>query len=376
MNDGLYRAFTDQYRAHLDQHGGPPSEATLKHWFKEQCRYTGGVTTHMRRGTPVPEKYLIAFVALLVAAESPNDDLALRRARRTTLEFLARFGVTELTPATAPAILAHICYPPAPRAERTHHALDYLRRPILALGEFVDMRMLDSHVRGCPDGRLEEAVKWMYTRVAQDTPQGRPNMPIAEVNRLASGFMGLSAAEYVERARRWARAFRWTVVLAWHKNEPLGMSIVLPVTPQAYQEILDGKRTPYDCTSNDLMVPSTHLVIEAAAERPEFVGRARPNPTQSLRIALLFQIGALARCNRLHGPQTLRILSFAGTPTNELRLRDTGFLPTGRTLPRPKVSLFEFRLEVGHLAITDLFNVATLYLLGALGPPSPRMADD
>jgi hypothetical protein len=154
------------------------------------------------------------------------------------------------------------------------------------------------------------------------------------------------------------------------------MSIVLPVSSGFYQKVRDGQQMPHACGLDDLVSPSLNLILEAAAERPDLLGLTRTNPTESLRITLLHQIAALARCNRIRRSDTLRILSFAGTPTNADRLLANHFLPTGRTLPRSGLAIYELKVQVGHLAISDVFNVAMLYLLGFLCPEVPAFPND
>ncbi len=374
MYNSFYRAFTEEYRTYLDtQRGGWPPNKVLERWFKEVCGYQGGTNTAMRRGTPVPDKYLKWFVELLVTSA---DRLDLRQARLATLDFVARFEIRELTPASADAVLEHICLPPISRPEGKEAAIDYLRRRTIALNEFIHLASFDSWVRGCPTECIEEAVRWVYVRVAQCNADTGPMMSSPEAITYSTSFIGLKPGDYAARVAQWATSNPWTVVRAWHKVGGVGVNITLPVTPHVYQRVLDGDLAPTEITPHDFDLPSLHIILEAIAEKPEFVGRPHVNPTRSLRASSIFQIAALARCNRLPGPAKLRILSFAGTPLNELRLRDVGFLPTGGRLRHPRSpKLYELTVDVGQLLTRDLFTVGALELIGARCPSSPRMDD-
>ena len=140
--------------------------------------------------------------------------------------------------------------------------------------------------------------------------------------------MGIRHQAYAKQMRSWAQHTPWSVVRAWHRSAPVGVSIMLPLSAAAYEDVYQGRLTPYDCTARHLDQPSLNLGIEAVAERPSLVGRENPNPTLSMRVATLFQLASLARCNRLESAAKLRILSFAGTPENARRLKIIGFGPT------------------------------------------------
>lgn len=375
---GLYRALTVDYRNYLDTfRGGWPSDLTLQTWFKSDIGYKGGTNTAMRRGEPVPKKYTDSFVKLLVGSQEP---LALAQARRATLDYVGRFGIQELTPSTEDAVREHICYPPLPRPSRIRPFRDYLRERTHALQDFLHLAEFENWLRACPPSYIAEAVRWMYVRVAQSTAPTGPSLSHADAIRFAEEYIGLALGDYCERVRRWSEINPWIVLLSWHKDKAVGMHIALPVTPQTYQQIVDGKKTPYDCTEADFTIPSLHLVFESIAEKPEFVGRQEPNPTRSLRASSIFQIAALARCNRLRAPDTLRILTFAGTPLNEERSRSVGFVQKeGRVMRHPNPStqlkLYELEVQVGRLTMSDIFTVGILELIGARCPSAPALPD-
>ncbi|MFN0007202.1 MAG: hypothetical protein ACKVXR_04780 [Planctomycetota bacterium] len=374
MYNGLYRAFTQEYRDYLDRRGGWPPDSRLSEWFKETCGYKGGTNTAMRRGELAPEKYTHGFVQLLVRGD---DDVELRQARLATTDFVSRFGIEELSPATAGAVLGHICDPAVEKPEEPDSYIDYLGKRIHRIADIAPLLgRLDSHVRGCPAEQIPEAIRWMYVRVAHSTAAEGRSLHQDKAIGFAQIFMGIEKDRYAANARRWAEANPWTVVRAWQKGTPVGVSIVLPVTASFYRAVLDGEQTPYQCRPEDIQVPSTHLILEAVAEKPEALGTSRLNPTRSLIVCLLFQLAALSRCNRFNTRTEIRMLSFAGTPKNEERMTRTGFVPTGRTMHRPKLRLFERKFDVGHLGATDIFSGAALYFIGALCPSSPRMDDN
>lgn len=372
MYQAPYRAFTDEYRVHMDRRGGWPRDKHLSKWFKANCGYAGGTNTAMRRGDLVPDKYPEWYLRLLV---QQAERVEVRQARLATLDFVARFGITELTREAIPAVLGHICTPPIDAPEAKDGMLDYLAHPVDILRLFQDALPFESHARACGPGDLPAAIDWMYTRVGQCTAPTGHSMPAAEAIAYARDHIGLAEDEYRARAAQWQAFNPWTVVRAWHKTRPVGMSIVLPVTEAFYTDVRNGLRPSYDCGIRDLSVPSVHLIIEAGAENPELLATANINPTRPLLVCLICQLAALSRPNRFNASQTLRVLTFSGTPKNRDRLMRAGFVPTsGPRMARTGLELLERTLTVGQLG-RDILSAAVLHFVGHLCQSAPRTGD-
>lgn len=375
-----YRGFSEDFRLYMDKRGGWPShKGDVYPWF--EAHYSGlkkDDYSAARRGAVVGEKFVTGFLAMLLAPPDPKSlSNTMRHARSVLADFLRERGIHSLTQATPDALLAHIAGPPTTEPPARSATIDYLRRGASAVGDFMFMdTLIDRFVQACDnrtDDDVHEAVRWMYVRLGRSIAPGgflsdasanrkRRSRPVAkgasahetrdtelseeDAEAIATAHIRLPLAKYQMLAVAWQRFNPWTVIYARDKSRRVGMSIVLSLNDAAYQEILDGKRASYDMTPEDLTSPSANLLIEACAERPDSDRPADANPTRGLLMALGIQLAALSRCRELPAGTELRLLSFAGTPTNRDRLLDTGFKATGRTMARTGAELLEQRVPL------------------------------
>lgn len=380
-----YRTFTEAYREHTSLHRhGWPGDALMRLWFAKVCGLKGSIYTDLKAGDPVPDKYAYWFVRLLVGGDdrieqlntTPGERERLEEARAVTTAFLTPLGISTLTPALADAILEHVCYPRVPATHGIGVFIDYLRYKVASLSDIIFKGEYPDWVHGCDKDDLPEIVRWMYTRVGHGiTPDGRLLAP-SQARIAAARYMRLEEAEYCRRAILWSHDHPWSVVRAWHRTVgEIGMSIALPITEIAYREIAEGRLTPYDCTPAHLSPTSLNIVLEAMAENPPYVGRSDPNPTESLRVCSVYQIAALARTNLLSDKAQVRIISFAGTPENEARLRSSGFLPNGATMrhpdPETRLKIYELKIKVNQLVSKHFLEAAVLSHAGKHLPVTP-----
>jgi hypothetical protein len=232
-------------------------------------------------------------------------------------------------------------------------------------------------VRGCSPDDVRAAIEWMYTRVGQTTAPNGPTMKWSDACDHGERIIGIPRDAYVARATDWAAAYPWSVVRAWRNNEPYGMSILLPMTPQAYDAVLRGKKRPYDCVGADLLAPSTHLILEAGAERPDRVPKDKLSDlTWPILVCLAYQFAALVRSNRFRTATQLRILSFAETPKNTHRLIQSGFIPQKTFLAGSRSRLMEKVLELGTTRSMFVPDLIILNAASCVTPELPRMDGD
>jgi hypothetical protein len=174
--------------------------------------------------------------------------------------------------------------------------------------------------------------------------------------------MHISCDEYLKKAVEWHRFNPWTVVFAREDGMRTGMSIVLPLNDRVYQEIVRGRRATYDVAPEDFASPTSKILIEACAEKPDPAGPRDPNPTKPLLMCLALQAAALCRSRDLPSSSVVRFLSFGGTPRNRDRLLDSGFKPTGTIMLKTGAELFEREIPIPSLRadsfIDSLFLIA------------------
>jgi hypothetical protein len=294
-----------------------------------------------------------------------------------TMEFLGRFGISRLDQSTAQAAIGHIFTPAvsAPRSRRM--VFDYLGGMFGSLLNRAHGELDERFVRGCAANDVPEVIDWMYTRVGQCTAPDGQLMSWNAARDYGERIIGIPRDRYVSRARGWIAFSPWTVVRAWRHTDPYGMSILLPVTEVAYLDVLRGKRKPYDCIESDLVAPSTNIIIEAAAERPERAPKDLWNDvTWPITVCLAYQLAALIRSNRFRAATPLRILSFAETPKNKHRLIQSGFIPQDSFLAGTKYQIMEKVLELGTTRSMFIHDLIILNALSCVAPDSPRTNGD
>lgn len=314
-------------------------------WFQENY---GGLRktaySAVKHGRIAGEKCVEGFLAMLLAGSPPYPQPdVLKRARLVLLDFLRERGIQTLSQVPRESIIAHIAGPLTLEKPGRASTRDYLRSSIVAIAEGVSPNFpVNRYVQGCgSDDDVIQAIRWMYVCAGHCIGADGSRMSATEATELAEQHLQQSMEEYRTRASKWQQFNPWTVVFAQDGSRRVGMSIVLPLSQAAYTEILDGKRVSYEMTPSDLESPSTRLLIEACAECPPEDRPHNVNPTTPLKMTLALQCAALSRARELPRECDVRLLSFAGTPRNRDRLVDTGFIPTGRTMYRTGVELFE-----------------------------------
>ncbi len=378
-----YRTVTEAYRDHASLHkwGWPPGDL-VNEWYSEVCGLKGGIYTNLKAGQPVPEKYVRWLVALLTSPDEalshlktmkpPKRQAWLARSRAVLLEHMDECGVPEVNACLTDTILEHIAYPPVGGSVGLGKYVDYLYFKVECFAAVL-RHNCEEWVSTCHS--VAECADWIFTRVGEETSlAGRLQGP-AKARAHAAAHMNITLETYRARLALWRDFNEWTVVSAIYKGVgPIGVCVALPLTDAAYEEVREGRLLPSACGPEELASPSLNIVLEAVAEHPQFVGRPDKNPTEALRVASVFQVSALVRAHKTKGKRTVRLLSFAGTPENERRLRSAGFVTYGKTLPidgeRP-IKLYEFTVPINQLSTKSFLEAATLAHAGRHLPKEP-----
>lgn len=146
------------------------------------------------------------------------------------------------------------------------------------------------------------------------------------------------------------QAYKARYISLWHKNnsvlqfatlngERTGISVVLPVSGYAYESLKCGQITFMDIAANDIEQSSQSLVLDSAVEFPNTGARPWYKITDSLSLAVFYQIAALSMNP---AASDFRMLSFGASATNIKRLESIGFRSRGVVMPDFGYQICEF----------------------------------
>jgi len=370
-----FRGLTEEFRYYLEARGGWPPEEYVYGWLSSHQRgVQRGTLSLLRRGELVAEKCVLGLIDLLVAESEPGPAHPLRHTWLVVLDFLRERGVHTLTQVSVGSLLGHIATSPTTQREGTVIG-DYLRRGIEAIGDVVSpTTSVSRFVQGCSTlSELRTVVEWAFACVGQSMGPRGTNTDIRAAALLGEKHIRMSQEQYVEAVIRWHTYNPWTIVFACDKNVRLGISIVLPISDAAFDDVLEGRRATHDLLPSDFVRPCRNLVLEACAECPTQLQPAGTNPTRSLLVSLAVQSGALSKARALRSGTVVRFLSFGGTTRNRDRLVDSGFRTTGRLMARNGFELFTRSVTLGPFS-TQLVSGAFLNYFSAAGSHPPPVA--
>ncbi|MCM2374126.1 helix-turn-helix domain-containing protein [Aporhodopirellula aestuarii] len=134
-----------------------------------------------------------------------------------------------------------------------------------------------------------------------------------------------------------------TLMLASHGEERRGVSVVLPVTDEAYERFHRGEISFMELSEDDILFESQNLVLDSAVE---FCGTGNPawyRFTESLSYSVFCQIAMLSIDPTA---EDFRMISFGASPLNFKRLLSIGFQDSGSVMP-------EFQYPICHFAAHD-----------------------
>jgi hypothetical protein len=363
MTDEIYRAFTEEFRHHMSTHDGwPPYKVIGAALGMSHTKVAA-----MYKGRHVPERFATNLIAWIA---SKRSDPQYHFQFEALLAFVRRFGIESVSSTDTDLIVGHVCDPVV--RGRPRRWIDYLSRNIDIVARAPRGLAVDRYVRAPYPADTPQLVEWMFIRVAQCTASTGPTMTDDEALIAAESIIKIERTAYAQTTRQWALAEPWTVAMARRKKGIVGMSIVLPLTEAAYLRVRGGAQASYECRVEDFEVPSRHILIEAAAERPAILGQV--NAPEPLFWTVLNQVAALARADRRKKGETIRILTFGGTLKNRERLLRAGYtLIPGARMARTGLELFEREERVGAMYPRMAFlGQMILKELGRLNNSPPR----
>lgn len=144
---------------------------------------------------------------------------------------------------------------------------------------------------------------------------------------------------YLERYLLIWQRNRNSILFSTRAGVRTGVSVLLPISDEAYEKVLTGQHSFLDVTDDDIRPQSQNLLLDAAVEFPEFAPHSRYEVTGSLFFAILFQIASQSQDPIA---KDFRILSFGASAANTARLEANGFTTMGSTMPEFNFPIYEF----------------------------------
>ena len=151
---------------------------------------------------------------------------------------------------------------------------------------------------------------------------------------------------YVERYMGLWRRMPDVIQISRVNGRKTGISVVLPVSTEAYRDLRSGQKSFMDIGAADLQRNSGYLVIDSLVEFADAPQRKWYDITSSLRDAIFWQLTHLAGYPL---PENLRILSFGASSSNARRLQAAGFVGLNQLLKDHGYPLYELARDNSDL---------------------------
>jgi transcriptional regulator with XRE-family HTH domain len=139
-----------------------------------------------------------------------------------------------------------------------------------------------------------------------------------------------------------------TIRFAVDGNRKTGVSVVLPVTDEAYDLLWRGEIDYLQITAEDILPNSQNIVIDSAVEFAENPKLSWFQITERLSYAVFSQLATLSVDPRA---DDFRMVSFGASDANIKRLRSNGFRVNGNQMPTFDFPLLEF--AANNFDLTD-----------------------
>ena len=325
-------AMKDDFILLLDRHSAWPHYEHMHQWLRQRkLGFRENRYTRLKGGFLLPESCAFAVTRYLVEATADDAIIHARilRSRRLLSEYLRPRGVASLAALTEDELLNHLT---------TEDQSDGLLGGWAPIANWL-VKVGDPgwYAHGCTEAgtfSLEDAIRNMMQACGNAR---NPALDRLQAITWAEDIMGITTDDYLRQAEEWWQFNPWTVLNTVRRDELLAVTIVLPVTHEAFERVLTGRAASFELGSADLAVPSANLILEAGAicATKDAVRTAKSR----MRLSLAAQCAALARLPLLEGVPDLRVLSFEGTEENAKALMSTGFQHTGTHMARTSAKL-------------------------------------
>lgn len=368
-NDTKYRVLTEEFREHLTRYGAWPDGLCYHSHMKQRGGQSKNTLTTLRAGWAEAEKASLGLVTMLLFSED-----APQGAQVAVLEFLEQQGVDDPAALTEHEIFEKVTGEPLTVRTPPLDARDYLYEGVRAWPEILSRskRWISDQSRPSTQDEITDVVRWVQVFIAYTlaSKSERESISAGRARPIAERHMGVSTDEYIQRAKAWMEWHSLIIRIALGPRYPAGCTVVLPLNPEAYQEVRSGKRASYECGPTDFCFPSQHLLIEIAAERVASERAEACNATKPLMAALHLQLAHLSAMHLQNPGTRIHLLSFAGTNVSKKRLAKQGFKPTGAMMPRSGLMILERTFSMGAMRGLEAATVGYFRWLAWLIPVS------
>lgn len=324
-----FQALNAEFIAFMNQRDAWPSYRAIL------AKSKGGSRRDVRlleSGGTAPLKYAAALAEVI-------------QAKPILAEFLARSGGELPVGMTINQILDRIACPVQARRDPIGVEDDWHIKGLDALpwlfSGFVWRSLTPAGTLCESENDVRTAVAMILATVGRQV-EGSMDLPSHDAVKQAERHMRMSRSDYLGRAIDLWRAASWAFTFGVADRQRIGCSCVLPLQESVYNAIRGGERDTHSCSAAELTLPSQTLFLEAVGHKADMeYASVSKKTTQTVR-AIYVQLAALSfddRLGELARRQPLRILSMAGNPTNEERLKRTGFRPT-----RTKLAGFDIKI--------------------------------
>jgi len=188
----------------------------------------------------------------------------------------------------------------------------------------------------CRDEReVCDLVEWAMTDVGRalaGDPLGLKAGDAPRLLALAEAHMGRSLDEFQRQALGWWEKSPWSVLKALCGEEQVGGSIMLPLRPEAYRDLRNGKLSDTELTPELLQLPSRHLLGEALVNSLPAGASTRVGWASARQVTtLIYQVArhSFAEESAAGWGEPVRVLCVGGTPDVEARLQRHGYTRLG-----------------------------------------------
>ncbi|MCA9297648.1 MAG: hypothetical protein KDA28_01200 [Phycisphaerales bacterium] len=355
-----YCALEQEFYQFLDERGyWPPFELYRAHMKERHNGIANKALTDLVKGAAVQEK--ASRGVLTFALESRYR---LEGSRRAVMSYMEAKGVPSPEHADLDTLLDVIRGPLLDRYAPPVDDEDMLETGALGFPRILGKLrgFLDNRSRACQPEDIDPAIGWIHILIACHAAPRRDWHAFSAASTRASSeaHMGIRADEYALQMRAWSQAVPQSVRIVLGRRHPIGVTVVLPLTDDAYERIRTGQIASYECTVEDLQVPSRNLLLEVAAERLGAETVEPINPTPYMLASMLSQIAHLTDIRSQPEDTLIRMVSFEGTRKSASRLKLQGFKPTGAVMPRSGVKILERTFSKGARVNLEAVTVMTL----------------
>lgn len=197
---------------------------------------------------------------------------------------------------------------------------------------------------GGPDALLQ-SIEWIGVEYGRQ--RSRSRISYSSARSIGERHIDIPLDQYGACALSWAQEYPWTVTHAMVATEPIGVTIALPLSVEAYGRLRSGAINSWELTTHDLRTASPFLFMEAIAMRPHPGVTGPRTPTEQLFCGMIAQCAKLSTVPGIGETVPLRLLTCGFAAVTENRAETLAFEPTGNSLPKTHLPLME---RIVHVA--------------------------